>query len=87
MEILVEISEDEYATLLSRLTEDSSVYSVLKNALVFEHPNGGSPSKAVGIPCGIVQAKMLLHLAEKICPEAASKIEDGMSRPPRRLGK
>jgi len=25
-----------------------------------------------------VQAKMLLHLAEKICPEAASKIEDGM---------
>ncbi len=38
MEILVEISEDEYATLLSRLTEESPAYSILKNALAFGHP-------------------------------------------------
>jgi len=61
VKILIDISPEHYDRLLSRFTEESRIYAILKNGL-----------------CEKFHARMILAVAEMVCPEAAAGIEEAI---------
>jgi hypothetical protein len=82
MKIMIEMSPEHYDRLLSRVSRYSTAYVLLKNGIV----SGGSAkeNRIVEIACEDSEAKTLLRVAQRLCPEAAIEIEKGVSlvRPP-----
>lgn len=78
MKILIDISPEHYDRLLSQFTEESSVYSILKNGLVIHHFEFGKDFRRVEILCEKFHARMILTVAEIFCPEAAAEIEEAI---------
>ena len=78
MKILIDISLEHYDRILSEFTEESRIYSILKNGLVIHHAEAGDASKTVEILCEKFHARMILAVAELVCPEAAAKIEEAI---------
>ena len=78
MKILIDISPEQYDRLLRELAEESRMYAILKNGLVIHGFEGDKASKAVEILCEKFHARMILAVAETICPEAAAQIEEGI---------
>ena len=81
MKIMIEMSPEHYDRLLSKVSQGSMAYIVLKNGIV----SGGSDEKnrIIEIACEESEAKTLLHIARDLCPEAAIEIDKGvtMARP------
>jgi hypothetical protein len=65
---LIELSIEQYEFLLKHASEDSPLYSRLKNA-VKPQPN------TVAVLCDLDQAEMLLQVAKHFCPDAVPEIE------------
>jgi hypothetical protein len=80
MKILIEISPANYDTMLSKISMDSPAYAVLKNGVKVRRSAPGIPSEIINIACEPPEATMLLDVARKFCPAAASEIEDGIAR-------
>jgi len=82
VKILLDISPKHYDRLLSEFSEVSRMYAILKNGLVIHHTEAGNVFKTVEILCEKFHARMILAVAELVCPEAAAKIEEaiGVSR-------
>ena len=79
MKILIDISPEHYDRLLSEFSEESRIYASLKNGLVIlHHTEAGDASKMVEILCEKFHARMILAVAELVCPEAAAKIEEAI---------
>jgi hypothetical protein len=78
VKILIDISPDYYDRLLSKFTEESRIYAILKNGLVIHHFETGNMSKTVEILCEKLHARMILAIAEMFCPEAAAEIEEAI---------
>ena len=78
MKILIDISLEHYDRILSEFTEESRIYSILKNGLVIHHTEAGDASKTVEILCEKFHARMILAVAEMVCPEAAAGIEEAI---------
>jgi hypothetical protein len=78
VKILIDISPEHYDRLLSEFTEESRMYAILKNGLVIDHTEAGEASKTVEILCEKFHARMILAVAELVCPEAAAKIEEAI---------
>jgi hypothetical protein len=78
MKILIEISPEYYDRLLSKTPETAVAYSVLKNGVVIHNPAEGTEHRTIDIVCEESLAKSLLHIAEELCPEAATEIENGI---------
>jgi len=78
VKILIDISLEHYDRILSEFTEESRIYSILKNGLVIHHTEAGDASKTVEILCEKFHARMILAVAELVCPEAAAKIEEAI---------
>jgi hypothetical protein len=78
--VLVEISTDQYDSLLKRASEASPVYFRLKNAIKTEY-------RTIVIPCHAEEAEMLLQVAKHFCPDAVSSIDAAIksSQPSREL--
>ena len=78
MKILIHISPEHYDRLLSKFTEESSIYAILKNGLVIHHFETGNVSKTIEILCEKFHARMILAVAEMFCPEAAAEIGEAI---------
>ena len=78
MKILIDISPEHYDRILSEFTEESRIYAILKNGLVIHHTEAGEVSKTVEILCEKFHARMILAVAELVCPEAAAGIEEAI---------
>jgi hypothetical protein len=83
MKILLEISSGDYDSLVSRVSVESPVYSVLKNGVKIHSTEAGRPPETIMIVCEEDEAAWLLQVSQQVCPEAASQIEASMklSRP------
>jgi phage tail protein X len=78
VKILIDISPEHYDRLLSEVAEESRMYAILKNGLVIHNIEGDKASKTVEILCEKFYARMILAVAETVCPEAAAQIEEGI---------
>jgi hypothetical protein len=68
MKPLIELSIEQYESLLKHASEDSPIYFRLKNA-VKPQPN------TVAVLCDLDEAEMLLQVAKHFCPDAVPEIE------------
>jgi hypothetical protein len=68
MKPLIELSIEHYEALLKRATEDSPLYSRLKNA-------AKTGAGTIEILCDLDEAEMLLQVARDFCPDAVPQIE------------
>jgi hypothetical protein len=77
MKILIEMTPENYDRFLSKLSEASAPYTLLKNGVV----TGGSAkeNRIIEIACEMFEAKMLLNIAQILCPEAALEIDKGVT--------
>jgi hypothetical protein len=78
VKILIDISPEHYDGLLSQFTDESLIYTILKNGLVIHHFEAGNEFRTVEILCDKFHARMLLIVAEIFCPEAAAEIEEAI---------
>jgi hypothetical protein len=65
---LVEISIEQYESLLKYASETSPLYLRLKNAVKTE-------ANTIAILCDLNQARMLRAVAKHFCPDAVPQIE------------
>ena len=75
MEISFNLWPSDYDLLLERLPEESRLYVLLKNGVILKDSCG---HRMVQVLCSAEHAKMLSSLAQKICPDAVSSIEEGI---------
>jgi hypothetical protein len=68
MKPVIELSIEHYETLLKRNSDNSLLYSRLKNAIK-PQPN------TVVVLCDLDEAEMLLQVARHFCPDAAPQSE------------
>jgi hypothetical protein len=78
VKILIDISPEHYDRLLSRFTEESRIYAVLRNGLVIHHFEASNEFRMVEILCENFDARMILAVSEMVCPEAAAEIEESI---------
>jgi len=78
MKILLEISPEHYDRLLSGISENSLLYTVLKNAVVTNRNDAGRGDKMIEILCEKFHARMLRALAENLSPQAVPQIDKGI---------
>jgi hypothetical protein len=78
VKILIDISPQHYDRILSEFTEESRIYAILKNGLVIHHFEAGGEFRTVEILCEKFHARMILAVAELVCPEAAAEIEEAI---------
>ena len=77
MKIMIEMSPEHYDRLLSKVSQNSVSYNLLKNGVV----SGGSAkeNRLIEIACEESEARTLLHVAQDLCPEAAIEIDQGVT--------
>ena len=68
MKPLIELSIEQYESLLKRASQESPLYFRLNNA-VKPQPN------TVAVLCDLDEAEMLLQVAKHFCPDAVPEIE------------
>ena len=73
MKILLKMSPEHYDRLLSGVSENSSLYGVLKNGVVINSTTAGA--KMIEILCEKFHARMLRALAANLSPQAVPQIE------------
>ena len=62
MKIMIEISAENYDCLLSKLSEKSTVYAILKNGIA----SGSNEDRIIQIACEMTQAMALLQSAREL---------------------
>ena len=77
MKILIEMTPKIMTVFLGKLSKASAPYTLLKNGVV----TGGSAkeNRVIEIACEMFGAKMLLKVAQMLCPEAALEIDKGVT--------
>ena len=65
---LIELSLEQYESLLKRATEDSPLWVRLKNAVKTQ-------ANTIAVLCDLDEAEMLLQVAKHFCPDAVPQIE------------
>ena len=77
MKIMIEMSPEHYDLFLSKVSQGSMAHTLLKNSIV----SGGSAkdNRIIEIACEGSEAKILLHIAQEVCPEAAVEIDKGVT--------
>jgi hypothetical protein len=78
MKILIEISPEYYDSLLSCISTESPMYAVLKNGVVIHPSEADTTFRIIEILCEKFHARMLLTIAEELCPEAVPQLEEGI---------
>ena len=73
MKILIEISCGDYDSLVSRVSEESAAYSVLKNGVRIRSTESGRPPETIMIVCEEEEAASLLQLSKQLCPRRQLK--------------
>ena len=71
MKILIEMPVANYDLLLSKLSNDSDAYTILKNGIMVS--NSGD-DRVIDIACEPSEAVLVLQNAEELCPEIAPQL-------------
>jgi hypothetical protein len=77
--VIIEIPLPAYDRFVEQCEESSREYEVLKNGLILRQPKGHDFERFVKIDCTLEDAKKLLLLANKICPEVVVAIAKGIT--------
>ena len=85
MEVVVKLSKNSYRRLRGHVPSDSKAYEPMEKAASFEHSMEGVLFAGYTIVCGGEQARALLAIARRECPEAVAEIEKALdaAAPPR----
>jgi hypothetical protein len=78
VKISIDISPEHYDRILSAFTEESRIYSILRNGLLIHHFEASNEFRTVEILCEKFHARMILAVAEIFCPEAIAEIEEAI---------
>ena len=78
--MIIEIPLDPYDRLLAQCDPASREYEILKNGLIVRHSKDGHYERVVEILSEMQDAKLLLALAQKICPDAVPAIAKAISK-------
>jgi hypothetical protein len=81
VKIRIEMSRQDYDSLLSRVTRDSRAYVTLMSSVVFRESESLLPTDTIMTVCEDIEARALLDLAQQCCPNAASAIEEAVRNP------
>lgn len=82
MKVLIEMSLEHYDRFLEKCDEKSCPeFAILKHGIFTRRPNGDRFLRTVQIRCEMAQAKGLLDLAAKLCPDAVAEIEKSLGIP------
>jgi hypothetical protein len=79
MEIVIEVSLDDYYCLRAKCRRSAPEYSILQNAIFRPNAFGISGDK-FEIRCQLNEAKNLLDLAAQLSLQAAHEIEESIHR-------
>jgi hypothetical protein len=80
MKITIQMSPENYYGLLSKVSTDSLVYSVLRNGIVESRSEGRAERRVIDILCEPSEAWIILGVATELWPKAASEIKDCVTR-------
>jgi hypothetical protein len=80
MKIAIELSAENYDGLLSKLTERSLAYSILKSGIVNYRSEEGIERRVIDILCEPAEAEVVLRIAGEVWPEAVSEIRNSVIR-------
>jgi len=78
--MIIEMTIDPYDRLLALCDPASREYEILKNSLIVRHSKDGRYERVVEILSEMQDAKLLLVLAQKICPAAVPFIVKAISK-------
>jgi hypothetical protein len=68
---LIELSIEDYESLLKYVSQTSPLYLRLKNLVKTE-------ANTIAVLCDLDEAEMLRHVAKQVCPDAVPQIEKGI---------
>jgi hypothetical protein len=75
MEVVVKLSKSSYRRLRGHVPADCAAYEPMEKATAFEHSMEGVLFAGYTIACDDRQARALLEIARRHCPEAIAEIE------------
>lgn len=81
MKIRIQMSRQDYDSLLIRVTKESRAYVTLMSYVVLRQSESLLPTDTVMTVCEDNEARALLQLAQECCPDAASAIEEAVKNP------
>ena len=82
MKVVIEIPLAHYDRFLEKCDESSCPeFAILKRGTFNRRPHGDRFLRTMQIHCETAQAKRLLYLAAKLCPDAVPEIEKALSVP------
>jgi hypothetical protein len=74
MSMTIDISSAHYYRLLLRFEPPSREYAIMRNDVVVKETNGCNAPPKVMFRCELEEARMILELARRLCPEAVPEI-------------
>jgi hypothetical protein len=78
--MIIEIPIDPYDRFVALCDQASHEYEILKNGLIVRHSKDGRYERVVEILSEMPDAKLLLVLAQKICPAVVPFIVNAISK-------
>lgn len=82
MRVMIGMDPPNYDRFLNKVSPESRVYDILKNALITRQDVGEREVRVITILCERKEAEQLYDAAKLLCPAAAAAIEDALSVQP-----
>jgi hypothetical protein len=83
MEIFIKLSSQDYERLRRLIPAASSAREALNKATRIEHALEGVEFEGYNMPCNEEQARAILEVAKRCCPDIVRDIENAITRPRR----
>jgi hypothetical protein len=74
MSMTIDISSAHYYRLLMQSEPPSREYAIMRNDFLVKEPGDGNFLKTVVFRCELAEARLILDLARRLCPEAVPEI-------------
>ncbi len=80
MKIIIKVAPRDYSRLRGYIPSESPAYEAMEKATRLDYSLDGVLFAGYSIPCDEEQARIILEIAKRCCPDIASEIEHTMSR-------
>ena len=80
MKIFIKVAPRDYSRLRGYIPNESAAYEAIEKATRLDYSLDGVLFAGYSIPCDGEQARIILEIAKRCCPEIISEIEQAMSR-------
>jgi len=78
MEIFIKVALRHYDLLRNRVPSASPAHEAIAKATPIEHSVSGVQFEGYNIPCNETQARIILDVARRCCPEITPDIEEAI---------